>query len=118
MAVVSREVLKKYLMTKLTYDGKMTVPMTTLKDAGNANFPEGKFETSETITRLVQPTDKMRVKEFMRDHYFTSAVVPAAIKLRETWPKYPFLSSERRFFASVGPHAKNGHFCGASPMHA
>ena len=93
MAVVSRTVLKKYLMTKLTTDGKMTV-YKTLKDAQNANFPEGKFETSETISRLVQSSDKLKVKEFMREHYFTGATVPNAIRLRETWPKYPFLDDE------------------------
>ena len=30
----------------------------------------------------------------MRDNYFTNAIIPAAVKLRETWPKYQYLSDE------------------------
>ena len=93
MALVSREVLKKYLISKLPKDGKMS-PMAILKDTKDANFIPGNFETSDTITRLVQPEDRLQVKEFMRDHYFTSAVVPAAIKIRDTWPKYQYLDNE------------------------
>ena len=42
----------------------------------------------------MKPEEKIKVKDFMLDNFYSNAIVPSAIKLRDTWPKFDYLNDE------------------------
>ena len=61
----------------------MTVPNMILHEA---DIPQTTVKFKDTLARIMKPEDKIKVKEFMLENFYSDAIVPSAIKLRETWP--------------------------------
>ena len=76
---------------RLTTNGRMTVARTILKDG---EFVDTTYEHKDTLFRIMKPEEKSKVKDFMLDNFYTNAIVPSAIKLRDTWPKFEYLNDE------------------------
>ena len=91
MAKPSKAILKDFLKSWITLDGRMTVPRAIAKEA---NFPDGTFKLKDTLNRMMKPEEKETVKNFMLDNFYTNAIIPSAIKLRDTYPKYQYLNDE------------------------
>jgi len=97
-AEITKQALKTYLKGKICQNGRMTVPQcSVLTDAADA-AANASIETVEvpnaTLKVVTTKQDKDKVKRFMLDKFYTSAPIPNAIKLKDTWQKYPYLDDE------------------------
>ena len=69
----------------------MTVPRSILRDA---KFVDTTFQHKDTLIRIMKPEEKTKVKNFILDNFYSNAIVPSAINLRDTWPKFEYLNDE------------------------
>ena len=57
-------------------------------------MPGYEFEYKGIKSRNILRNEKCKVKQFILDNFYDNAVIPKALKLRQTWPKYELLNDE------------------------
>lgn len=90
MAVKSLKTLKSILEKRICQNGRLSVPNEKIQDT---IFTQGPKLNKISFYQM-QKSNKDQVKNFMRDHFYTSALVPNSIQLRDTWPAFPYLEDE------------------------
>ena len=68
----------------------MTIPKVPVRGF----FPKQRLPFKGVVIRTMEPREKIVVRDFMLKNFYTSAPVPAAIRLGETWPSYKYLEDE------------------------
>ena len=84
--------LKTILISeKICLKGRMTVPR---PDFAKIDVPKVDSEMNGLLAQTISPHEKDFVKNFMMENFYTNAIVPKALNLRSTWPKFEYLSDE------------------------
>ena len=69
----------------------MTVSRSILKEG---KFPNTTQRHKDTLLRMMKPEEKCQVKDLIRENFYSNALVPKALKLRDTWPNFEYLEDE------------------------
>ena len=69
----------------------MTVSRSILKEG---KFPDSTQRHQDTLLRMMKPEEKCQVKDLIRENFYSNALVPKALKLRDTWPNFEYLENE------------------------
>ena len=79
------------ISAKIRLDGRMTVPK---PDLSHLEMPKVYQEFKGLLVRSVEPEEKENVKNYMLKNFYRTAIVPKALNLQSTSPKYKHLSDE------------------------
>ena len=96
--MTTKTVLKSLLRSRISKDGRMSVPNHKLQGI----LPRFELEKDGLVLRLILPREKEKVRQLILNNFYENAPIPKALKLRQTWPKFAFLEDELNLMMDSG----------------